>query len=196
MNARNPVGICVAFGLALGLALPASGTVMVIGGGMARDCYEAVEYKRRSQADSVDLCSRALEEENLSRRNRAATLVNRGILFMRQSDNTRALADFDRSLEISPDLHEAKVNQGAALYGLKRYDEAMAALNIGVRSDDLNARATAHYNRALIHELRGDVRAAYEDFSAAVEIAPAFELAARQLSRFQIVPASGSSQPE
>lgn len=191
MNTRIPVGISVALALAIAGAAPAFGAVTVFGGGVARDCYEAVEYKRLPSLEAVSLCTLAIEQEQLTRRNRAATFVNRGILYMRQGDNQNALEDYERSLQLMPDLLEAKVNLGAALYGLERYDEAMIALNDGISSENDDARATAHYNRALIYERRGDVQAAYEDFRQALAIEPTFEQAARQLTRFTVVGPEG-----
>jgi tetratricopeptide (TPR) repeat protein len=191
MNTRIPMGISIASVAALtavlAVAAPAHGAVTVFGGGVARDCYEAVEYERLPGLEALNVCTLAIEQEQLTRRNRAATYVNRGILHMRLGDNESALRDYERSLQLLPDLVEAKVNLGAALYGLQRFDEAMTALNEGVASENSDARATAHYNRALIHERRGDVQAAYDDFRTALEIEPSFEQAARQLTRFTVV---------
>jgi tetratricopeptide (TPR) repeat protein len=191
MNIRFRLGIsAVAAALAASIAGPAQGAVTVIGGGLARDCYEAVEYAQVSTAEAIDICDLALEQEVLTRRNRAATYTNRGILFMREGRNDRALADYQRSLTLMP-LLETKVNLGAALYGLKRYNEALQALNEGIASDSANARATGFYNRALTYEKLGNVEAAYEDFRAALEVKPDFEAAQRQLTRFTVVPVDG-----
>jgi Tfp pilus assembly protein PilF len=108
---------------------------------------------------------------------------------MRQGNNTRALWDFQRGLETMPDLREAKVNLGAALYNLKRYPEALVALNEGVGSESVDARAVGYYNRGLTHEKLGDIQRAYEDFQQALQINPEFTQAAEQMSRFTVVPA-------
>jgi tetratricopeptide (TPR) repeat protein len=191
MNVRFRLGIsAIAALLAVAAAAPAQGAVTVIGGGLARDCYEAVEYIRVSNSDAIRICDLALEQEVLTRRNKAATYTNRGILFMRDGRNERALADYTKSLSLMP-LLETKVNLGAALYGLKRYTEALAALNEGIATESDNARATGFYNRALTYEKLGNVQAAYEDFRTALEIKPDFEAAQRQLTRFTVVPVAG-----
>jgi tetratricopeptide (TPR) repeat protein len=165
----------------------ASAGVTVIGGGMARDCYEAVEFSRIPVTRALEICEQALTQERLTKRNRAATFVNRGILFMRQGNHTRALWDMERGVALMPDLKEGKINLGAALYNLDRIDESLAALNEGLATEDLNARATGFYNRALIWERKGDLTAAYNDFKSALDAVPTFDLAARQLERFQVV---------
>lgn len=191
MNIRFRLGIsALAVTLAASVAAPAQGAVTVVGGGLARDCYEAVEYSRVSTSDAIDICDLAIEQEVLTRRNRAATYTNRGILYMREGRNERALADYKKSLALMP-LLETKVNLGAALYGLKRYTEALESLNEGIATDSLNVRAIGFYNRALTHEKLGNVQAAYFDFRAALDIKPDFEAAQKQLSRFTVVPAEG-----
>lgn len=169
----------------------AHAAVSVIGGGLATDCYTAVEYQRISPQKSLEICNMALTYESLNQRNRAATYVNRGILHMREARFDRALVDFERSLSLQPALLEAKVNLGAALYNLKRFEEALAVLNEGVAAEDANARATGYYNRGLTHERLGDLQSAYEDYRTALETNPAFSEAARQLERFTVVKRQG-----
>jgi tetratricopeptide (TPR) repeat protein len=175
------------------MGAPASfGAVTVLGGGMARDCYLAVKSGKLGNAQALTVCDLALEQERLTKKNRAATLVNRGILHMRDGRNGRALADFEASLKLLPDLLEAKVNQGAALYGLDRLDEAMAALNEGIHVSDIDALSTAYYNRALVYLRKGDVQASYDDFKMALQVNPQMTPAAKQLERFQVISSADS----
>lgn len=192
MNPRFGLGIS-AFVVAAVVALPAhaQGAVTVLGGGMAEDCYKAVEYGGIPVGKALDLCTMALEVEPLKRRDRAATYTNRGILYMRMGNNTRALWDYERGLNMMPDLQETRVNIGAALYNLKRYPEALTALNLGIATEDIEARSIAHYNRGLTHEKLGDLQLAYEDFREALRLDPEFAMAASQLQRFTVVPAGG-----
>ena len=168
------------------VSAPAQAAVTVIGGGLARDCYIAVETGQIAASKALSICELALEQETLSRKNMAATYVNRGILHLRMGQNVRAMADFDTSIRNVPDLYEAHVNRGAALFALDRFEEALAAFNIGIKSEDLNARVTAYYNRGLAHEHLGDVTSAYYDYKTALELDPDFALATKQLTRFQV----------
>ena len=180
-----------AFCVLLAGSLPgaANAAVTVFGGGLARDCYVGVESEK-SARETKEICDLALQQERLTPRDRAATHVNRGILHMREGRFDMALRDYSISARIQPDLADAQVNRGAALYGLRRYEEAMAALNIGVNADNVKAKAVAYYNRGLTNEKLGDVEAAYYDFREALKINPEFELAARQLERFEVIPAT------
>jgi tetratricopeptide (TPR) repeat protein len=186
MNTRFRLVFSVIAAACLSGLAPAHAQVMVIGGGMARDCYHAVEYSKIASGRALQMCDEALDRESLKTRDRAATFVNRGILYMRQGNYERAMWDYQQSLELRPELLEAKVNIGAALFGLKRYDEAMAALNEGLKTDSIEARAVGLYNRALIYEQRGDARSAYFDYKEALELNPTFVQAAKQLERFTV----------
>ncbi len=192
MSTRFRLGIsAAALAVFMPLTAHAQGAVTVIGGGLARECYNAVEYSRVVLTKAIEVCNLALETEQLRAKDRAATFTNRGILYMRQGNNSRAVVDYQRSINLLPDLREAKVNLGAALYNLKRYPEAMAALNEGVATESLNARAIGFYNRALTHEKLGDLQSAYEDFRSALQINPEFTQASEQIARFTVVPVEG-----
>ncbi len=191
MSTRFRLGIsAAAIVITMPFAAHAQGAVTVIGGGLARDCYEAVEYNKVQITKAVEVCNLALETEQMRVVDKAATLTNRGILLMRQGNNSRALNDYQRAIDLVPELQQAKVNLGAALYNLKRYPEAMTALNEGVKTESLDARAVGFYNRGLTHEKLGNVQLAYEDFRSAVLLKPDFQQASAQLARFQVVPAA------
>jgi tetratricopeptide (TPR) repeat protein len=168
------------------LAAPAQAAVTVIGAGIARDCFVAVEKAVLPAVKALNICDTALETETMTRKNLAATYVNRGILHLRMGHHARAIADFNSSIRGQPDLYEAYVNRGAALFGLDKFEEALADLNLGVRSENLDARVTAYYDRGLVHERLGDVTSAYYDYKSALELQPDFALAAKQLTRFQV----------
>lgn len=177
----------IAAAAVLAASTHADAAVTVIGGGLAAKCFEAAELRNIADSRAIDVCDLALEQESLSRRNKAATYVNRGIIYMRSGQYDRAVADYDAGLRLVPDLYEAHVNRGAALHGLKRYEEALASLNIGVKTQDIKALAVGYYNRGLVNERLGDVTSAYFDFKKALETNPDFALAQQQLTRFSVV---------
>ncbi len=190
MSTRFVLGISA---LAASLLMPpaalAQGAVTVIGGGLGQACYEAADDKRVAPMKAMEVCNLAITNETLKRRDKAATYTNRGILHMRMGNNTRAMWDYEKSLGLMPDLKEAKVNLGAALYNLKRYPEALVALNDGVASESETARTVGFYNRGLTHEKLGNLQSAYEDFQQALKMNPDFKQAEDQMARFTVVPA-------
>jgi|TARA_R100001143_G_scaffold57544_1_gene54864 tetratricopeptide (TPR) repeat protein len=177
--------ICAAT-LLLGLAAgTANAQVLVLGGGIAEDCYEAAKFETVSPRKGAEICTRAIELEAMKPSNRAATFTNRGVLQMRAGLYEKALSDYATAKRIRPDTGETYLNEGAALIFLERYDEALQSLDqaIALGSKDLHA---AYYNRALAKEKLNDVEGAYYDFRRALELKPDWDLAEWQLSRFEI----------
>lgn len=166
-------------------AATASAQVFVVGSGLARDCFDQVKSGNYSFRSADETCSRALREETLTRENRAATYVNRGVIRMREGDYDRALADYSSAIDILPGLGAAYLNEGAAHIYTRNFDEALVALNraIELETNDIFA---AYFNRAIARENTGDVPGAYFDFQKALELRPGWELAQRQLSRFEV----------
>jgi Tfp pilus assembly protein PilF len=190
MSTRFALGIsALAASLWLASAASAQGAVTVIGGGLGQACYEAADDRRVAPMKAMEVCNLALTNETLKRRDKAATYTNRGILHMRMGNNTKAMWDYENSLRLMPGLKETKVNLGAALYNLKRYPEALAALNEGVGSESEDARTVGFYNRGLTHEKLGNLQSAYEDFRQALTMQPEFKQAEEQMARFTVVPA-------
>ena len=166
------------------IALPASASVMVMGTGMAADCSKAA-FNGKADRDSILLCSRSLDEEPLVRRDRAGTLVNRGVMLMRSKDYGAARADFDKAIALEPTLGEAFVNRGVVLMADQAYAEALAEIDRGLALG-VDEPAKAFYNRGLVQESLGDATAAYLDYRKAQDLAPDWALPAKQLTRFTV----------
>lgn len=172
----------------LALAIPAASAIpqtMVIGGGLASDCYKAVKAGETNFRKVDRICTDALRQETLTRENRAATYINRGIARMRADNLEDSLEDYQSALDLRPDLGAAYLNRGAALIFMDDYEAAREALDkaIELETEDLHA---AYYNRAIAREQSGDVAGAYYDFQSAKERKPDWERVDRQLARFTI----------
>lgn len=172
-------------GMAATLASGASAQVTVIGGGIARDCYEAVKFSLKSPDEAEDICTRALELEALNLTNKAATYTNRGVLRMRQGNFDAALTDYAASKRLRPATGATWLNEGAAYIFKKDYNSAIASLDraIELESQDLYA---AYYNRALAREYSGDIEGAYFDFVKSKELNPDYRNTDVQLARFSV----------
>lgn len=167
-------------------AAPASASVAVISNGdMAQSCFHAAEFPD-TNTDSIATCTAALNSQPMSASDRAATLVNRGILYAHSGRLSAAISDYDASLKLDPQIAEAYVNRGVAFMTQKRYEAALADFNkslaLGAREPEITL-----YNRAYVRESLGNIRGAYQDYKKAVEIRPGFALATEQLRRFKVV---------
>ena len=186
LRAGSAPGFVAAAGAVLILASAGAShaAVTVIGGGMAQACSRAaISGDRDLRAEQV--CTDALEGEFLDARDRAGTLVNRGVLKLRRGDYKQASADFDAAVKVMPGMGEAYVNRGAASIGQHRYAESLPdinkALSLGVEEP-----AKAYYNRALAYEGLDDAKSAYFDYQKAIEIQPGWNAPKEQLTRFSV----------
>jgi tetratricopeptide (TPR) repeat protein len=181
-RSRLPAGLVLA--AALLAPAPASAAISIIGGGLGRECFLAAELKRETRS-SLETCNRALDE-SLSRRDRAATYVNRGIIHMQAREIDNALRDYDNALKLDPNVAEAHVNRGIALLHKGGADkEAIAALTRGLEMNPARPEV-ALFTRAVAHEMVGNVREAFEDYQAAAALKPEWTEPAEQLKRFSI----------
>jgi tetratricopeptide (TPR) repeat protein len=164
-------------------ASEAQAVVIVIGGGAAQQCYATAEYG--DPFDAFEICSKALTDQALSVRDRAATYVNRSVIRLRVKDFNGAITDCDQGITRAPNMSEAHVNRGAALLNLNRPREALVELDVAITMG-LDKLHLAYYNRGLTKERLNDPRGAYADYKKALEIDPTFTLAADELKRFSV----------
>src|ERR1041384_3873173 len=97
----------------------------------------------------------------------------RGAAYGQKGDLDRAIADFDRAIQIEPNLADAYNNRGAA-YGLKGdVDRAIADFDTAIQ---LNPRLKgAHYHRGLTYKLKGDQARARADFDKEEQLYPDYK---------------------
>ena len=163
---------------------PASAGSVSIGNSTARDCYEAA-IARSTDRNSFYHCNLALDQEGLNARDRAATLVNRGVLFLRGHHYRSAGRDFDAALKSDANNAEAWLNlaiaslqQGGGGDTLPLIDKSLALNTV--------RPALAYYSRSIAHERQGNVRAAYNDLRRAQQLAPDWNAPTEDLKRYQV----------
>ena len=66
------------------VAETASAQVFVIGNGLGGECFQKTKNNYSNFRSVEEICTRALREQSMTRSNRAATYVNRGVLRMRE----------------------------------------------------------------------------------------------------------------
>lgn len=166
------------------LAAPASAAIQTLGGPLAQNCYELASSKNNSRF-AVEGCTRALAEEGLTSADRAATLVNRGIVHMIGGQGSAAERDFDAALAIDAALADAYLNKGFLRIRTGHGREALPLIQKGL---DLGAeeKAIAWFGRGVAHEQMGDYAKAYRDFRRARELAPNWDMPATYLADYQV----------
>jgi len=180
MRVLNAVSALALFG-AVCTATSANAVVLVVGGGAGAQCYATAEYGDPYKA--FDICSRALSDQEMSVRDRAATYINRSVVRLRVHDWSGALGDVDLAITRVSGIGEAFVNRGAALINLGRTQEALTDLNRAI-TIGLDKVHLAYYNRGLAKEKMNDTRGAYADYRKALDLDPTFTMAADELKRF------------
>jgi tetratricopeptide (TPR) repeat protein len=186
MRAALATAVAIMALLGAGLSMSrADAAALVIGGGFAHSCYIYAQFHEDAR-EGVEVCTLALEQEPLLKKDRASTFVNRGVLYADLGDQSRALDDYNRATAVDLSLAQAYVNRSAALIAFKRYnaavDDASKALSLGATEPEV-----AYYNRAVAKEALGDMVGAYHDFKQALSLAPGFTAASEQLKRFHVV---------
>jgi tetratricopeptide (TPR) repeat protein len=180
MRVLNAISALALLG-AVCTATAANAVVLVVGGGAGAQCYATAEYGDPFKA--FDLCSRALSDQEMSVRDRAATYINRSVVRLRVHDWAGALGDVDLAITRVSNIGEAYVNRGAALINLGRTQEALTDLNKAI-TIGLDKIYLAYYNRGLAREKMNDTRGAYADYRKALDLDPTFTMAADELKRF------------
>jgi tetratricopeptide (TPR) repeat protein len=167
------------------LPLSAAGAaVMTVGGPLVRLCYEnALQSDGRSS--SVDVCTRALDEEPLAPPERAATLVNRGIVLMAAGRLAEADTDFDHAIDLRPDLPDGWLNKGFLRLREGRGRDALPLIQKGIDSG-AGRQALAYFARGVAHEQMGEFREAYADLQRARQLEPGWSLPRQYLANYQV----------
>lgn len=175
--------VALAFG-AMATA-PALASSLTLGSSLGYGCFENAR-SGEDTLDAIKLCTRALEDGQMSVKDTAATYVNRGILRVSRGDIEGAIKDYNRALELKPELGEAYANMGAAYL---RNDDFKAALSQLDKALTLELKQPSHvyYNRAIVYESLGQNEQAYEDFKQAAALAPDWAWPQRELQRYQVI---------
>jgi tetratricopeptide (TPR) repeat protein len=171
------------------LLFPFSSTaqsITVIGGSLdAKECYLSAQFAIQMQSTSrseIAACTRSLTIEKLSLRDKAATFVNRGVLYVAMEEYQSAIEDYASAMKLHPDFGAIYVNRGNLFFLGESYDSAILeyskALDLNVRQDHV-----AYLNRGMAYEKLGKLYAAETDYRQAIELAPEWALAKNKLER-------------
>ncbi len=108
--------------------------------------------------------------------NRKAILyANRGTVFYKTGDYDRAIADFDKAIELNPNDAEAHLRLGVVWSKKGDHDRAIAYFNEAVKLRPKDAMMYIH--RGVTYDEMGDFDQAIADFSRAINLDPTNALA-------------------
>ena len=153
----------------------AAAAVMTVGGPLSTICYQSAR-SGDGRSSAVDGCTRALQEEALSATDRAATHVNRGIVFMSAGRYAEADTDFDAALRLNATLADGWLNKGR---------DALPLIQRGIDAG-AGRQALAIFARGVAREQMGEFRAAYADLRLAQQLEPGWKLPRQYLASYQV----------
>jgi tetratricopeptide (TPR) repeat protein len=171
---------------ALGFSCSAAGAaVLSVGGPLSTNCYRAA-LADDAGPSTIESCTRSLNEEALSTRDRAATHVNRGILLMTARRLADADADFDAALRLEPSLADGWLNKGFLRLRQGHGREALPLIQKGIDAG-AGRQALAIFARGVAYEQMGQFASAYADLRRAQQLAPGWALPKEYLADYRVV---------
>ena len=150
-------------------------SVQVFGGSTsARNCYMAATIAAQMQIgtrEDIKECTYALEKTSLPFRDRLATYINRGIIYVAKGEFDAAIRDYDRAYRMDPDVAELHVSRGNMFYMGERYDQAVDEYSRALELE-FNKQHVAYYNRGMAWEKLGELDKAEADYRKSIELSP------------------------
>lgn len=125
-----------------------------------------------NQSDNPDLqirgCSNLIETDILSGEDSAIFYANRGDAYARKGDAVRAIADYDKAIELKPDSPAVYFNRGNGKGFTNQYDAAILDFDKAIELDP--DFAAPYFGRGNAFQLRGDSNQAIASYDKAIEI--------------------------
>ncbi|MCR9278879.1 MAG: hypothetical protein NXH85_12975 [Pseudomonadaceae bacterium] len=156
---------------------------ILFNGSPAYDCYRAA--LNDPHPNDIDNCTLAIERQQLSVVELAATYSNRGVLYSRFGDIRESMEDHNRAAELAPALANIFVNRANVFTKMRQFESALDDLDRAVSLGG-DVAPIAYYNRALLHQSLGNDEAARADAQTAAKLAP--ETVQYQLLRDSLAP--------
>ncbi|MBF8269948.1 MAG: TPR domain protein [Gammaproteobacteria bacterium] len=161
-------------------------SMTVIGGEQsAKNCFMAATIAAQihyASTQDIKECTFALENTSLLSKDKAATLINRGIIYVALEEYDLAIKDYDKAYRINPNIAEIHVNRGNMLFMSRIFDQAVTEYTRAIDLD-FSKQYIAHYNRGLAYEKMGQLDKAEADYRRALELMPKWNRAQSKLNR-------------
>jgi Flp pilus assembly protein TadD len=123
-----------------------------------------------SSSGRIEACNEVIHANVLSPRTRARVIASRGNAWFASTNLGNALDDYNKAIELDPELQAALVNRGVTLLRLGKCEQAMSDFST-VHSSDAHSWQ-ALYGRGVCRGKAGDQTGAQSDLAAAAAINP------------------------
>jgi lipoprotein NlpI len=160
-------------------------TVVSIGTGQAHECFMHAKTGLQLKEGAV-ACSAALEQDVLSKKDRAGTYDNRGVVLDMLGRTDEAARDFHAAITLEPGLGDAYVNLGSMLIKQGQHQAALDQINTGLELG-MSYPHIGYYDRAVAEQMLGRYKDAYYDYKKTLELEPNFAMASERLKDFTVV---------
>jgi len=166
--------------------------VITVGSGQAHQCFLYAK-SGTNLLQGVQTCNGALDRDPLSKKDRAGTYDNRGVMLDALGHTQKAADDFNMAIELDPTLGDPYVNLGAMLIKKGQHEEALVQINKGL---DLGMAFPhiGYYDRAVAEQMLGRFKEAYYDYKKTLELEPNFAMASERLKDFTVIRVPAKSQ--
>lgn len=129
-------------------------------------------YRRGDYTVAIEQFTLVIDDNKTPRRRLVEAFNNRGLCYRKHGDLKKALADYNRALNIMPDYDPALNNLGNIWLKRREYDQAITEFT---RAIALNPNDSGYYfNRGLAWQQKGDADQAISDYNRSLELKPDF----------------------
>jgi tetratricopeptide (TPR) repeat protein len=152
--------------------------LLLIGFLLAMSCEafaDAAADCTQDQDQDLRIRSCTLIVDGQAKGNKDGAYNNRGTAYWSKGDYGRAIADYNRAIELNPKLAKAYTNRGNAHHGKGDYDRAIADYNRGIELDP--NYDTAYNGRGNAYTGKSEYDRAIADYNRAIELNPKYAVA-------------------
>lgn len=166
--------------------------VISVGTGQAHQCFLYAKSGTNLLQGALT-CTGALEHDVLSKKDRAGTHDNRGVVLDLLGHTDKAAEDFNTAISLDPTLGDPYVNLGAMLIKKGQYEQALVQINKGIDLG-MGFPHIGYYDRAVAQQMLGRYKEAYYDYKKVLELEPNFAMASERLKDFTVTRVPAKSQ--
>lgn len=150
------------------------GSPLPSSGGYA-DWYAGKDAQQFSERDEAfRLYTKAIESGDLSPRDQAVALTNRGRLHLAKDDFDNAIADYSETIRLAPDIADAYFYRAYAQFRKGAPDQAFADYSEAIRVEP--AHSAAYSERGNLYLRKGELDHAIADYTESIRLGPDDEL--------------------